>query len=166
MLQDYLVGALVIITLASGLASKGFVQIFFYLLLTVALLYVIFRVGKAILKITSADGFEGLMKLATKEVAIWLFLIAQILTFGALMWIGLKLAIGTLEWLKNGFWIYQHDSLCSVFDFNCFPNTGFVKINEFIGWLYAFDVEVWLILLPWVFAILFWLLLVPVDERT
>lgn len=165
MLQDYLVGALVIIILASGFASQGFVQIIFYLLLAGALLYVVFKAGKALLKTFGEDGFEGLLKKILKELAKWLFLLAQILTLGSLLWIWLKLMIGALEWLKNGFWTYQHDSLCSVFELNCFPNTGFVKINEFVSWLFAFDVEVWLILLPWAFAISFWLLLVPAEER-
>lgn len=164
--QDYLVGGFVIIVLASVFVSEGIISGIFYFLGISALLYILYGVIVWAYKTTTNDGFDGLIKNATFKLLQVSFSSALILTAATLLWIGFKLFFVGLTWLKDGYWLYEHYSVCSVLEFNCLPNTGFVKINQFLAWLYGFDIEFWLIVAPWALATIFWFLDAPSEDKT
>lgn len=164
--QDYLVGGFVIFILASIFISEGIISGLIYFLGIASVIYLIYILAIGALKTISKDGFDGLVKAAIFTLLKFTFSAAMILTAATLLWVGFKILLSLLVWLKDGFWFYEHNSLCSVFEFNCFPNTGFVKINEFTAWLYGFDVEFWFIAAPWVLAISFWFLDAPSKKNT
>ena len=64
----------------------------------------------------------------------------------AVTWFFIKVLISSLRWLKDGYWsLYDYQTVCSVFNFSCYPATSFVKINEFLAWIYGFEVTLFVV---------------------
>lgn len=62
------------------------------------------------------------------------------------LWLGYKILLSAIEWLRLGFWyFYDYQAACTFLGFSCFPSSGFVKIDEFLRWVYNFDITVFLI---------------------
>lgn len=62
------------------------------------------------------------------------------------LWLGYKIMLSAIEWLRLGFWdFYDYQAACTFLGFSCFPSSGFVKIDELLRWVYNFDITVFLI---------------------
>jgi hypothetical protein len=69
--------------------------------------------------------------------------VGSLLGFG--IWFLYKLLMSILYWLKYGkikFVMYQ--PACEALGFNCYPNTGWVVINQVLEFIYAFEVAIFL----------------------
>lgn len=163
---DYLIGGFLIIILATVFISDGIIGGLITLLGIVGGLFLFLSIIFGAYKVVKNDGFNALVSKTTESLLKFFFTGALILTMFSFLWVGAKIFISGLGWLKDGFWFYEHHSLCSVLEFNCFPNTGFVKINQFIAWLYGFDIEFWIIVAPWALATLFWFLDAPTEKKS
>jgi uncharacterized membrane protein len=75
------------------------------------------------------------------------------------LWFCFKVFFSFLMWLKHGYWqFYDYQPACQSLEFSCFPNTGFVKINELLLWVYNFDITIFLIVAGILIVILGFLL--------
>ena len=146
--SDYIFIALAIAFLTAVVLSGGPSA----LLVIAAVLaggYAIYFIGKIALRlIHSAEDagkfdkpVEWLKKSGSEVFGLVFGLWFTILLF----WIGFKVVASFFSWLKNGYWqFYDYQPACSSLDFACNPTTGFVKINEFLFWIYHFDITIFL----------------------
>ena len=100
------------------------------------------------------------------EVAVWIVIPFYFL--GVALWFGYKVLVSCVVWLKHGYWqFYDYQPACEGLGFSCFPNTGFVKINELLLWVYSFDITIFLTVAGILTVILgFWFVESSKSEKT
>lgn len=142
--SDYIVIAIAIFILIAALLSEGPVAL---VIITgvIAVCYGIYFVGRLTFRGIGAGKFDKFFEWAkklTNEVLGWAI---PIYFTVILFWFGFKVVASFFSWLKNGVWqFYDYQPACINLGFKCVPTTGFVKINEFLDWVYHFDVTIFL----------------------
>lgn len=163
-LRDYLVAIALILVIAVSFSAAGFTGTFFIIFITLLVVGGLVLAGKFAYKFLMSSESKGISKRLSKFIFTQTLVLAQIVTFFSLLVVCAKLAISAMDWLKYGVWGYQHDSACYVFNFTCYGETDFVKINQFLGWIYTFDAEVWIIGISWLIYTAVFLMFSPNEE--
>jgi hypothetical protein len=166
---DYIFIVCAFIFLIAMFMEEGFASI--KVIATISVIgLVVYFLGRYIFRLVKSAEHDGrLVKWfdwikSNVVVAVWI--VVPIYFAFIALWFCFKVFFSFLMWLKHGYWaFYDYQPACLVLEFSCYPNTGLVKINELLAWIYGFDVTVFLFVTALLVVFVLFLLREPIDSK-
>ena len=163
--SDYIVIAIAIFILVAAVLSEGPIALVVSGAV-VAGCYAIYFVGKLVIRLlyaaAEAGKFDKQKEWVQKNGSDTLGMAIGFYFVGLIIWLGYKIVGTFIGWLKIGQWhFYEYQPACTSLDFACNPSSEYLKINEFLFWVYHFDVTIFLLITS---AAAWWLIVTLVKN--
>ena len=96
------------------------------------------------------------MNKKVSDTVLIIFLLFPITGLITLFFLGIKILNSFQYWLKFGNWKFiGYKPSCEYFEFNCYPDTSYVKIDEFLWSFYHIDNTFFILICGFIVFIIF-----------